>query len=109
MKSQSDAENHKKSRLIAEKVDCRIMSRQMPNIAICRGKRQISRFRTHRDKLLPLGPEGLEDEQSSVGACQCYYMFFTIQPKIAIFMAQFKYLNDGQNAGKFQQSLILTT
>ena len=32
------------------------------------------------------------------GACQCYYMFFTIQPKIAIFMAQFKYLNDGQNA-----------
>ena len=31
-------------------------------------------------------------------ACQCYYMFFTIQPKIAIFMAQFKYLNDGQNA-----------
>ena len=26
------------------------------------------------------------------GACQCYYMFFTIQPKIAIFMAQFKYL-----------------
>ena len=54
MKSQSDAENHKKSRLIAEKVDCRIMSRQMPNIAICRGKRQISRFRTHRDKLLPL-------------------------------------------------------
>ena len=32
------------------------------------------------------------------GACQCYYMFFTIQPKIAIFMAQFKYFNDGQNA-----------
>ena len=32
------------------------------------------------------------------GACQCYYMFFTIQPKIAIFMAQFKYLNDGENA-----------
>ena len=32
------------------------------------------------------------------GACQCYYMFFTIQLKIAIFMAQFKYLNDGQNA-----------
>ena len=32
------------------------------------------------------------------GACQCYYMFFTIQPKIAIFVAQFKYLNDGQNA-----------
>ena len=32
------------------------------------------------------------------GACQCYYMFFMIQPKIAIFMAQFKYLNDGQNA-----------
>ena len=32
------------------------------------------------------------------GACQCYYMFFTIQPKIAIFMAQFKYLNDGQYA-----------
>ena len=31
------------------------------------------------------------------GACQCYYMFFTIQPKIAIFMAQLKYLNDGQN------------
>ena len=32
------------------------------------------------------------------GACQCYYMFFTIQPKIAIFMAQFKYLINGQNA-----------
>ena len=32
------------------------------------------------------------------GACQCYYMFFPIQPKIAIFTAQFKYLNDGQNA-----------
>ena len=32
------------------------------------------------------------------GACQCYYMFFTIQPKIAIFMAKFKYLHDGQNA-----------
>ena len=29
------------------------------------------------------------------GACQCYYMFFPIQPKIAIFTAQFKYLNDG--------------
>ena len=54
MKSQSDAENHKKSRLIAEKEDCREMSQQMPNIAICRGKRQLSRFRTHRDKLLPL-------------------------------------------------------
>ena len=54
MKSQSDVENHKKSRLIAEKVHCRDMSRQMPNIAICRGKRQLSRFRTHRDKLLPL-------------------------------------------------------
>ena len=54
MKSQSDAENHKKSRLIAEKVDCRDLSRQMPKIAICRGKRQLSRFRTHRDKLLPL-------------------------------------------------------
>jgi hypothetical protein len=26
----------------------------MQNIAICRGKRQISRFRTHRDKFLPL-------------------------------------------------------
>jgi hypothetical protein len=26
----------------------------MPNIAICHGKRQISRFRTHRDKFLPL-------------------------------------------------------
>ena len=50
------------------------------------------------------GPEGPEDELSWVpvlGACQCYYMFFTIQPKIAIFMAQFKYLNDGQNASKF--------
>ena len=54
MKSKSDAENHKKSRLIAEKVYCRDESRQMPNIAICRGKRQLSRFRTHRDKLLPL-------------------------------------------------------
>ena len=54
MKSQSDAENHKKSRLIAEKVDCRDISQQMPNIAICRGKRQPSRFRTHRDKRLPL-------------------------------------------------------
>ena len=54
MKSQSDVENHKKSRIIAEKVYCRDMSRQMPNIAICRGKRQLSRFRTHRDKLLPL-------------------------------------------------------
>ena len=54
MKSQSDAENHEKSRIIAEKVYCRDMSRQMPNIAICRGKRQLSRFRTHRDKLLPL-------------------------------------------------------
>ena len=43
------------------------------------------------------------------GACQCYYMFFTIQPKIAIFMAQFKYLKDGQNAWKFQQSFILGT
>ena len=32
------------------------------------------------------------------GACQCYYMFFTIQPKIAIFMALFRSLNDGQNA-----------
>ena len=32
------------------------------------------------------------------GACQCYYMFFTVQPKIAIFMTQFKYLYDGQNA-----------
>ena len=32
------------------------------------------------------------------GACQCYYMFFTIQPKIAILMAQFKYLKNGQNA-----------
>ena len=32
------------------------------------------------------------------GACQCYYMFFTIQPKIAIFMALFRTLNDGQNA-----------
>ena len=32
------------------------------------------------------------------GACQCYYMFFTVQPKIAIFIAQFKYLNDGQTA-----------
>ena len=29
------------------------------------------------------------------GACQCYYMFFTIQPKIASFMALFRYLNDG--------------
>ena len=56
MKSKSDAENHKKSRLIAEKVYlyCRDESRQMSNIAICRGKRQLSRFRTHRDKLLPL-------------------------------------------------------
>ena len=58
MKSKSDAENHKKSRLIAEKVYCRDLSRQMPNIAICRGKRQLSRFRTHRDKLLPLQPIG---------------------------------------------------
>ena len=32
------------------------------------------------------------------GACQCYYMFFTIQPKIAIFVALFRSLNDGQNA-----------
>ena len=32
------------------------------------------------------------------GACQCFYMFFTIQPKIAIFMALFRSLNDGQNA-----------
>ena len=32
------------------------------------------------------------------GACQCYYMFFTIQPKIVIFNAQLKHLNDGQNA-----------
>ena len=56
MKSQFDVENHKKSRLIAGKVYCRVMSRQMPNIAICRGKRQLSRFRTHRDKLLPLLP-----------------------------------------------------
>ena len=59
MKSQSDAENHKKSRLIADKEDCREMSRQMPNIAICRGKRQLSRFRTHRDKLLPLLPDNI--------------------------------------------------
>ena len=54
MKWRSEAENHKISRLIAEKRDYRDLSRQMPNIAICRGKRQISRFRTHRDKLLPL-------------------------------------------------------
>ena len=32
------------------------------------------------------------------GACQCYYMFFTIQPKIVIFVPQFKYLNDNRNA-----------
>ena len=32
------------------------------------------------------------------GACQCYYMFFSTQPKIAIFEAQLSYLNYGQNA-----------
>ena len=54
MKWQSEAENHKISRLIAEKGDYRDLSRQMSNIAICRGNHQISRFRIHRDKLLPL-------------------------------------------------------
>ena len=59
----------------------------------------------------PEGPKNIEDSHSRArrargraklslrfGACQCYYMFFTIQPKIAIFMAKFKYLHDGQNA-----------
>ena len=48
----------------------------------------------------PEGPEGRGRAKPSArfGACQCYYMFFTIQPKIAIFMALFRYLNDGQKA-----------
>ena len=61
--------------------------------------------------VLPGGPKNIGDSHSRArrargraklslrfGACQCYYMFFPIQPKIAIFTAQFKYLNDGQNA-----------
>ena len=39
-------------------------------------------------------------------ACQRYYMFFTVQPKISIFMAQFKYLNDDQNASKSPWTFI---
>ena len=39
-------------------------------------------------------------------ACQRYYMFFTVQPKISIFMAQFKYLNDVQNASKSPWTFI---
>ena len=40
------------------------------------------------------------------GACQCYYMFFTTQPKIAIFKVKFNYLNEGQNASKSYLSFI---
>ena len=33
-----------------------------------------------------------------LGACQCYYMFFTTQPKIAKFMGRFQDLNVGQKS-----------
>ena len=41
------------------------------------------------------------------GACQCYYMFLSIQPKIAIFTAQLKYLTDNQKGRKLEWSFIL--
>ena len=31
--------------------------------------------------------QGEARQNARLGACQCYYMFFTVQPKIAIFMA----------------------
>ena len=60
-----------------------------------------SRARRAREWLKPASPRarrarGRAKPSACFGACQCYYMFFTIQPKIAIFVAQFKYLNDGQ-------------
>ena len=72
-----------------------------------------SRARRAREWLKPASPRarrarGRAKPSACFGACQCYYMFFTIQPKIAIFVAQFKYLNDGQYDWKFQQSFILT-
>ena len=62
-----------------------------------------SRARRAREWLKPASPRarrarGRAKPSACFGACQCYYMFFTIQPKIAIFVAQFKYLNDGQYA-----------
>ena len=46
----------------------------------------------------PKGPRTSKAQSSFRRLPVLLYMFFTIQPKIAIFMAQFKYLNDGQNA-----------
>ena len=72
-----------------------------------------SRARRAREWLKHASPRarrarGRAKPSARFGACQCYYMFFTIQPKIAIFMGKFKYFNDGQNAWKFQQSFIST-
>ena len=53
--------------------------------------------------------QGRARQNARLGACQCYYMFFTVQPKIAIFMAQLTYLNDDQNAPKLQWTFILAT
>ena len=62
-----------------------------------------SRARRAREWLKPASPRarrarGRAKLSARFGACQCYYMFFTIQPKIVIFNAQLKHLNDGQNA-----------
>ena len=53
--------------------------------------------------------QGRARQDARLGACQCYYMFFTVQPKIAIFVAQLTYLNDDQNAPKLQWTFILAT
>ena len=60
------------------------------------------------------GPEGPEDKghghsrarrargraklSACLGACQCYYMFFTTQLKIAKFIGRFQDLNVGQKS-----------
>ena len=91
-----------------------------------RGSRKSERWQALAAVLLPEGPKGprvatlpLEGPRVSrprprrgrgrlkeSDACQRYYMFFTVQPKISIFMAQFKYLNDVQNASKSPWTFI---
>ena len=49
---------------------------------------------------------GRAKPSARLGACQCYYMFFTTQLKIAKFMGRSQDLNVGQKSWKLQWSFV---